>query len=46
MLQQMEVRFYKENYPKIVLLQMKQIQVAYGGFDRGIRYAIQENTIM
>src|SRR5574344_1495435 len=34
--------FIKENYPKIVLLQNETNTGGSGGFDRGIRYAIQE----
>lgn len=34
--------FIKENYPKIVLLENETNTGGSGGFDRGIRYAIQE----
>ncbi len=34
--------FIKENYPKIVLLQNETNTGGSGGFDRGIRYAMQK----
>jgi GT2 family glycosyltransferase len=37
--------FIKENYPQIILLENETNTGGSGGFDRGIRYAIQEQPI-